>query len=153
MGDCRKTLTIGFDFWSQEGFAFGNGYSLAPNYGWNNQEKYPYFLSRHTMTFDAPAHYWLSHRLVPFTKSGGTETLEVLAEYDWKVSVKYDDPNNRDWVHLSSTSGKATGADKYLFMFEVDENNGGMRGANIRFEMDYNGHTESKDIQISQASR
>ena len=152
-GSAGKTLTMGFDLWSQEGFAFGYGASFAPYYTWDTQEKYPYFLSRQYLTLKAPAHYWLSHRLFPIPKSGGSETLEVLAEYDWKVSVKYDDPNNRDWVHLSSTSGKATGADKYLFMFEVDENNGGMRQGHIIFEMDYNGHTESKDIQISQASR
>ena len=152
-GSAGKTLTMGFDLWSQEGFAFGYGASFAPYYTWDTQEKYPYFLSRQYLTLKAPAHYWLSHRLFPIPKSGGSETLEVLAEYDWKVSTKYDDPNNRDWIHLSSTSGKATGANKYLFRFEVVGNPGGMRQGHIIFEMDYNGHTESKDIQISQASR
>ena len=151
-GGAGTTLTMGFDLWSQEGFAFGYGASFAPYYTWDTQEKYPYFLSRQYLTLKAPAHYWLSHRLFPIPKSGGSETLEVLAEYDWKVSTKYDDPNNRDWIHLSSTSGKATGANKYLYRFEVVKNPGGMRGGHIIFEMDYNGHTESKDIQISQAS-
>ena len=147
-GTAGKTLTMGLDFWSQEGFAFGYGASFFPYYTWDTQEKYPYFLSRHTVTLEAPAHYWLSHRLFTIAKSGGSNTLEVLAEYDWKMST------DRSWIHLSSTSGKATDADKYLFMFEVDENNSGeMRTGNITFEMNYNGHTERKDIQVSQASR
>lgn len=74
--------------------------------------------------------------------------FELLAEYDWKIST------NDSWLHLSSSGGSATGADKYLFMLEVDDNNSGkMRTGHIIFEMNYNGYTEKKDIQVSQASR
>lgn len=115
-----KTITMNFDFRSQEGFAFGHGRNNFPIYAWNTQEKYPSFLSRHHLTINAPVHFWLSNRIYPFPKAGGS----------------------------------ATGADKYLFMIEVDENNtGAMRTGNILFEMTYNGHTEKKTIQVSQASK
>ncbi|MBQ9628484.1 MAG: leukocidin family pore-forming toxin [Synergistaceae bacterium] len=149
-GKAGKTLTMGLDFWSQEGFAFGRGSSITPLYGWDTQEKYPYLPSRHTITLKAPAHYWLSQRTFTFPQDGGAADFELLAEYDWTVKVSGD----VKWVTTSEQSGNPTGANKRGFMVEVKPNTTGkIRIADIIFEMTYNGHTESNDIQITQGTR
>lgn len=61
----EKTITMNFDFRSQEGFAFVHGRNNFPIYAWNNQEKYPSFLSRHHLTINAAVHFWLSNCTVP----------------------------------------------------------------------------------------
>ena len=132
----------------QEGFCYGKGWSLFLPYHWDEGRRYPSFSGMDTMYLDMPAHCWVSQTMYDVGSEGNKYGgLDLLSEGNWEII------NIPDWVHFNQTSGSATGDTAQPVRFEVDENTGGQRDAQITFSMYTGGRTETKTIHIHQRSR